>query len=196
MTTTAERRESGGVAAVELNATEVTEDTLRGKYYDKKRIPAYTDRVLFRSLPGFVGNLRLQVRPIYRPIYTLSSALPGPCMTQRPPCRCARPAPHHSFTSPHRSSQLPSTPHRSSPIPTTIPRVCALTLLALYLSPLASRTSRSKPPPPATTSRCVPPSSWRPPPGPWTSSTTRKVRLRVAGACPYLSLPRPLSILI
>ena len=79
MTTTAERRESGGVAAVELNAAEeVTEDTLRGKYYDKKRIPAYTDRVLFRSLPGFVGNLRLQVRPIYRPIYTLSSALPGP----------------------------------------------------------------------------------------------------------------------
>jgi len=39
----------------------VTEDTLKGKYYDKKRIPAYTDRVLFRSLPGFVGNLRLQV---------------------------------------------------------------------------------------------------------------------------------------
>jgi hypothetical protein len=28
-------------------------------YYDPKRLPAYTDRILYRSLPGFVDNLQL-----------------------------------------------------------------------------------------------------------------------------------------
>jgi len=89
LTTTAARRESGGVAAVELNAAELSEDTLKGKYYDKKRIPAYTDRVLFRSLPGFVGNLRLQV--------------------------CAR-RPPHSVPSPRSFIAITVHSHRSSPV--------------------------------------------------------------------------------
>jgi hypothetical protein len=56
LTTTAERRESGGVAAVELNAAEeVTEDTLRGKYYDKKN-PKSCNDVLNNVLPNICNN--------------------------------------------------------------------------------------------------------------------------------------------
>jgi hypothetical protein len=28
-------------------------------FYDKKRIPSYTDRVLYKSLPGFIDNMKL-----------------------------------------------------------------------------------------------------------------------------------------
>ena len=38
-----------------LDMSKLSMSELKG-YYDAKRLPAYTDRILYRSLPGFTGN--------------------------------------------------------------------------------------------------------------------------------------------
>jgi hypothetical protein len=42
-----------------LNGNGIGNGSNVGEFYDEKRIPSYTDRVLFKSLPAFTQNLKL-----------------------------------------------------------------------------------------------------------------------------------------